>query len=321
MLKYIFNIILFSIVVFIILSSIAILSDAGIKKTEHNNYVVWNDLYTGNINADIIILGSSRAWVHISPKILDSILFVNSYNLGIDGHNFKMQKCIYEAYLNNNRNPGIVIHCLDINTLSQQKELYNLEQTIPYLGDTIVSNATKRFVGYNWVDYYNPFSKYLFRNKSLKIGLLEIFNIYDFITNKYKGYRGNTKQWDGKFDSFIKNNPGGIRVGVDIEVRNSFDNFLAKNREWGIETILVYPPELKKAQALIINRDSILKIYKSMAQKYDLYLIDFSDDTICLSKQYFYNSSHLNKTGAEIFTAKLSSRLQGHLQIDNRQVK
>ena len=31
-------------------------------------YSIWNDIYDGKINADIVIYGSSRAWVHFDPE-------------------------------------------------------------------------------------------------------------------------------------------------------------------------------------------------------------------------------------------------------------
>ncbi len=308
--KFLINIILFSLVIIVVLSSLSLISDAGLKITDHDNYVVWNDIYKGDINAEILILGSSRAWVDVSTRIIDSVLGANSYNLGVDGHNFRMQNCIYEVYLKNNNKPELIIHCLDITTLSRQIELYNLEQTIPYLKDSIVSITTKKFIGYEWFDYYNPFTKYFTRHENLRIGLLEYFRLYINKSTKYKGYRNNVIHWDGKLDVFIKNNPQGLRIDIDKEVFHSFDQYLAKNCKNNIETVLVFPPELKEAQIFIINRDSIINIYKSLSQKHNLRLIDFSNDSICLSRKYFYNSSHLNKIGSEIFTLKLVSLLQ-----------
>lgn len=286
------------------------MSDIGLRKTEEDNYAVWNEVFSGNINADLIVMGSSRAWVHVSPKIVDSVLGINSYNLGVNGHNFKMQKCIYEVYSQNNPKPKSVVYCLDMTTLSPQKELFNLGQALPYINDPVVSTTTKNFIGYRWIDYYNPFTKYLFRHENLKIGLLEYFRLYNYKMTKYKGYKNNVVSWDGKYDIFINNNPNGMRVDIDQEVLHSFDQYLAKNCKDNIETVLVFPPELKEAQAFVLNRDSIINIYKSLSQKYNLRLIDFSNDSICLSRKYFYNSSHLNKKGAEKFTLKLASLLQ-----------
>ena len=67
---------------------------------QSNDYVIeaWYDLMNGDINADVIVMGSSRAWVHIDPLILDSILGVNTYNLGIDGRSFNSQIKKYHIY-------------------------------------------------------------------------------------------------------------------------------------------------------------------------------------------------------------------------------
>ena len=40
-------------------------------------YVSWNDLYQHNIDADVLIMGSSRAYVHFNPAIMDTILHAN----------------------------------------------------------------------------------------------------------------------------------------------------------------------------------------------------------------------------------------------------
>ena len=39
-------------------------------------------------------------------------------------------------------------------------------------------------------------------------------------------------------------------------------------------------------------------------------VIRFSTDAISYQKKYFYNSVHMNKTGAELFTAKLIDTLK-----------
>lgn len=300
----------------ILLSAIAIVSDNGLRETKHDNYVVWNELYAGNINADIIILGSSRAWVHVSPSILDSILNVNSYNLGLDGQNFIMQSCIYEAYLQHNINPKIIIHCLDVTSLTDQSELFNLEQTLPYLNDSIVSKKTKQHEGYAWVDYYNPFSKYLFRREALWLGISESLGLIEHNSAKYKGYQGKDDVWDGKFELFIESNPEGLHLKLDSNVRNLFEEYLVRNIKQRIQPVLVFPPELKENQVFIENRDSILNVYTMLAKKHSLSFLDYSDDAICYNRKYFYNSSHLNRSGAEIFTTKLSRDLQKAIDID-----
>ena len=49
----------------------------------------------------------------------------------------------------------------------------------------------------------------------------------------------------------------------------------------------------------------VTELFKKFSKKYDIPFYDYSTDTLCFHKKYFYNALHLNKTGAEIFTNKL----------------
>jgi hypothetical protein len=53
--------------------------EKGLRKTRAGSFSVWNDIFDSNINSDVIIMGNSRASNHFDPKILDSVLHVNSY--------------------------------------------------------------------------------------------------------------------------------------------------------------------------------------------------------------------------------------------------
>ena len=68
---------------------LAILADhvvtRGLHYSTDRNLAVFNDIYSGNIKSDVIILGSSRALLHYNTLVIDSILQCSSYNLGADG--------------------------------------------------------------------------------------------------------------------------------------------------------------------------------------------------------------------------------------------
>jgi len=296
-----------------ILTVISMVTEIGLKETKHDNFIVWNDIYGGNVNADLLIMGSSRAWTHVSPKILDSSFKTNSYNLGVNGHNIVMQNCIYKVYLENNTAPKYIIHCLDFITLGMQKELYNLEQTLPYMDDTIVSNTARKYTGYKYYDYYNPVTKYFSRTEMIKTGINEFFNLYNYTSSKYKGYSGKDKEWDGLFQKFLEKDGGILHATIEKSTYDEFDSYLNYNKQNNIIVFLVYPPELKEAQVYIENRKALFREYKFFADKYNLIFIDYSDDPFCYDRKYFYNSTHLNKAGAELFSLKLAKDLEKYI--------
>jgi hypothetical protein len=74
--------------------------------------------------------------------------------------------------------------------------------------------------------------------------------------------------------------------------------------------VLVYTPKYIEGQKYIENRSEVMSIYNNFAQKYDLLLLDYSNDEISFDRSLFYNTSHLNKTGANLFTTKLAHDLK-----------
>ena len=83
------------------------------KKGAYGEYSTWNDVFEGKINSDIVIYGSSRAWKHISPKIINDRLHISTYNLGIDGHTFWLENFRHRMLLKNNTKPWCPFKCID----------------------------------------------------------------------------------------------------------------------------------------------------------------------------------------------------------------
>jgi len=113
-------------------------------------------MYNGEINADIIINGNSKAWHHISPKIIDSVIGLNSYNLGIDGYDFMMQKAKFDMYSKYNKTHKIVIQIVGNSTLDKRDDLYQNIQFKPYINDPIIREITKKYKGFSFLDYNLP---------------------------------------------------------------------------------------------------------------------------------------------------------------------
>jgi hypothetical protein len=252
------------------------------------------------------VAGSSKAWVQVSPFILDTALRLNTYNLGLDGHQFKAQYMRHRFYEQFNRQPTYIIHAVDLFTLTKRKDLYMPEQFAPYLADSIIANGTKDYIGYTSIDYFNPFTKYQYRNRTIGIGLLELFNIKHYASFKYKGYEGHNEKWDLSFDNALRQNRDGWAEILDDSTVKLFDIYLDECKRKGIKMVMFYPPEYIEAQHLITNRKEIISLYQHFSEKYDIPFLDYSNDELSYSTKYFYNSQHLNRTGAELFTAKLA---------------
>lgn len=276
---------------------------------------VWNDIYKGNIKADIAVYGSSRAWVHFSPNILKDSLDLDTYNFGIDGHNFWLQYLRHKEYIKFNRPPKYIILSVDIFTLLKRKDLYQFNQFLPYmLWNKNIFDYTSSYNGFDYLDYYLPLIRYYGNIVEFK-GLLNFSQLEDK-KNHYrdKGYRGMDREWKNDLTA-TKLKISDYNVNLDPDSVDLLDKFLAEAKKSNIEVILVYSPEYVTRQKFIKNRKKVVDIFNFYAKKYNLHYIDYSNDKLSSQKEYFYDTSHLNKKGSELFSSKLSSDLKEFMNV------
>lgn len=271
---------------------------------------VWNDIYTGNIDTDIAIYGSSRAWVDISPKILNDSLNLRVYNFGLDGHNFWLQYLRHLEYVKYNPHPKHIILAVDFNSIQKRKNLYLSEQFLPYmLWNKNIEFYTSSYEGFSIYDYYIPLLRYAGRTTELKAAFKVSLSKTKDEPYRNHGYKGIEKQWSRDFER-AKSKLDEYYITIDQSSLALLDKFLLECTKSGTTVSLIYTPEYIEGQKFIKNRDRIIKIYQNFADTHSISFLDYSNDTMCFNKDYFYNSVHLNKKGSELFTKTLSKDLK-----------
>lgn len=275
--------------------------------------IVWNDIFTGNINSDIVIYGSSRAWVQFSPRIFEDSLHISTYNLGIDGHNFWLQYFRHKELLKYNRKPKQIILSLDIFSLSRRMDLYNYEQFLPYLlWNNEIIEYISSYNGFSFFDYYIPLIRYFGESDSFIAALLSFVNFRNSDPERVKGYKGRDWIWNNDLEK-AKSASEYYEASIDSASVELFERFINECKKDEIEIILVYGPEFIEGQLFVKNRKEVIDIFHDFADKYDLNFYDYSEDEISFEKLYFYNAVHLNKTGSEKFTNKLIRRINAKM--------
>jgi hypothetical protein len=277
----------------------------GLKKTRYEYFAEWNDIFEGRANSDLIINGSSRAWVHISPKIIEDKTNCSSYNLGMDGQTFYMQYYHYLTYEKYNKKPKYIIQTLRESSLSKGENLTNYEQFLPYLDEDIITSAALTYKGLSKWDGKIPFYRYVGEYNLIRVGILEYFNVESFSNGKYKGYKGFDRPWNGAALEQMKKSGRKAEIKFDADSVKLFESFLKYTRDSNIKLFLVIPPQYIESQSFISNKEQVMNTYKDLAAKYKIPLLDYSDDPMSYKKEFFYNAMHLNKKGAELFTEKL----------------
>lgn len=274
----------------------------------------WNQLFRGSIQADVLINGSSKAYSNISPWIIDSVLLCNSYNLGISGNNFLSQYYKYQAYLAHNAAPKLVVQVVGNSCLKESAGLYNLYQFLPYIDHPPIKKLLQHYQYVDFFDYHFPFKRYFGEKKAIEEGFLNYFLLADTLQDKfYKGSYLADKPWDNSFELFVQHTPNGREIIQDQYLGQLMEQFLVEQHQAAIQTVLVYAPTYQPSHAYIKNRAAIINYYSSLAAKYQVPFLNYSNLALTKNKELFFNSQHLNRKGAQLFSRILAKDLKQYL--------
>jgi len=304
--KFIIKIFQFTILLTISAYILGYLLNKGIEKLGDRDTNIWDNIIHSRIHSNVIINGSSRVWVHISPQILDSLLHVDSYNLGIDGYPFNMQDVRFKIFEKYNKKPQLIIQSADLNTLYRRSDPYNKSQFFNYMREPLLQDELIMMKGFSSFDFYIPALCYRSNLLSIYDGLTGFLDMKHYNTEGvYKGYKGQDQKWNGiELEKILSGDS--LVSEIDPKIVQQFDFFLNYCKGNNIQVIMVFPPEYIKATEFTKNKQEVIDIYRSFSKKYDFSFLDYSTDSLCYDTTYFYNAQHLNKTGAELFSTKLA---------------
>lgn len=307
--RFITDILLFFILVFEIAVTGDLIVSSGIRKTTIRPYAVWNDIYNGNnLDNELVFIGASSCWAHYNPHIIDSILGISSYNLGIDGHSwYPCQPLRYNTYVKYTHAPKYVIVNIDMGTFGVMAQPYEREQFFPYfwLDDSLISQIrdTKEIT---FMDRYCPMWRYIGYRKWIETGVASTFGKKCFEDDGvYKGHRGNTSPWDRA----SLNTMDSVTIEFNEFVADSMLHFIANRKAQGQTVLLVKTPIYYELQERFTNRAEMCARYDSIAKVADVRLLDYWEHPIVQDSTYFCNSTHLNKLGADLISTQLAHNL------------
>ncbi len=272
---------------------------------------IWSDIYDSKIDVDVAVYGSSRASCHIVSQILEDSLKIRAYNIGISNHTFWMQNLRHKEYLKYNKLPKYIIYDVDIFSFTLFKSLNNIEQFLPYM---LYSEDMKPYLDlynvFSNIDYYLPFMRYYGQYKAVLLSMLGIFPADDTWKNAKGFYYMKDMNWNAADLERAKKQTEHYEVKFDALLLNMFEDFIRECKAKGIKLIFIYDPEYIEGQKFNKNLDEAFNYYQHFSDKYGIPFLNYSNDTLCMDKKYFFNSLHLNKLGAIHYTRKLAHDLK-----------
>lgn len=279
----------------------------GLSTMNDYRYKCWNEIQEGNINADIIINGNSRALSHFTPSIIDSTFNCKSYNLGFGGHPFNAQYFKYGYYLHHNKKPKVIIQNVDFFTLADLFIIgHQREQVLPYVNESYMRKNLPHF-GFSRFEIYLPLIRYFGYPAIIKNGFLEFFSLKHY-NNKTsnQGYIPEVGSWNPSELNKLKT----INFSKDSFTITLFEKYLRELKSENVKVFLVNSPIYFKASEKMIDRNQMNLYYNNIANKYGFKYLDYTNDPICYDSTKFVVAVHLNEVGANIFTRKLAEDLK-----------
>lgn len=279
-----------------------------LRSQDYYPFSTWDDIIEGRLDSDMWILGSSRTWVQYNPKILDSILNVNSYNLGCNAEMIRPELQCCDIALSYNPRPKYILLDLFCNSLTMELTSRCRYYYIPYI-------------------YKYKVRKNIRNNENISIPYL-YFPTYRFVeckggeilftepsTKPTKGYAPKDVLWDGSNMQNIDT----VKYACEPDAIVLLEQFLKNCKQKGISVILIHSPFYREGFEKIQNSDEMLNLFSSIAVCNNVPFLDYTNDSICYDTVLFYNAMHLNSRGADIFSVKLAHDLDSLGLIPARQ--
>lgn len=294
------------------------ITSKGLQRTQRGHFYTMNALMNQTMDADIVVIGNSRASCSYHPFILDSILTVNSRNLGVSGQPFGVSWLRWKLYRRRNIPPKLLIINIDYAELEIVTNGFEKEQYYPYMSDTLVRPYLDLY-GFSWADKHIPMYRYRGDYKTVCIGLTEALHVrHDTKGDSYKGYTNSDSKWDGtRFESVIQ--AGRIHGACNQEAVSLLKRLLTQVKAEGTEVVFVYAPmyhRLKKS----LDESEAMDTYDALSRQFSIPILDYTTMRICSDTLYFKDANHVNEKGAVLFSTALAHDIDS-LGIINRKTE
>ena len=281
----------------------------GLKKYNIHKTERLAELFLGHSKYNLLFIGSSKTHTGINPRVIDSICKLNSYNAGVEGGNLFEFNMTFEAYLEAHPAPEYLVLTIDLNSFDLKRKFFNYSQYFPYVENKIIHKTLNENSQHTGLLKIFPFlvltdyDDYTKRNaiKGLT-GEVEIPK-GDFA---YKGYLSNSENYISEFSAPVKSkkyeiSPAGVKY---------LDHIIKLCKEHHTILIFTYAPEFKSGlQKQTSNSKEIFTVIKNSADKNKITYLRDDSLGICNDPKLFANPGHLNKHGADVYSAILADEI------------
>ena len=253
-------------------------------------------IITGKINKECIVIGSSRGARNIIAKQIEKGTGLSTYNLSYPGSDIEFHEFLLESLLKFNKKPKIILLALDDPIELLPNECLNFRYDIlyplvkyNYINNELIDHGEKNYLSkflclsrINKSNYHLQKKQFLALDTIIDCGSMPISFQKENIILKY----------DTLNKSYLK------KEELEYKV-NAFKNFQKMCNNNGIKLYFVFSPNFKKHNPNFEKRIKELKNKNVGLFVYDLSNITYKDES------YYYDDAHLQTKGSMIFTDEI----------------
>ena len=236
--------------------------------------------------ADVLILGPSTANHHYDCRILEDSLGMSCFNAGRDGQNIIYDAMVLEGFLTR-CTPKLVVVDVTHSTLSYYGFLKPIDDIIDSIGGPI--DKIKRISN---IYRYNKTWEWLLNARFAETA------------EDLNGYRPlDVKEIKGMLSKVENGN-----LKMNSQCLLYMNKIIDVCKEKSIKLLFVMSP------SLIIDKGNFGEIVNGELSQKDLGLLTWNGDTAFTNHpELFYDMTHLNAKGAEVFTRDFIKRVKGNI--------
>lgn len=266
---------------------------------QYGDALIVHEIYSGNINSEILIIGSSRAEAHFNAEFIENHTGKTTYNIGESGADWNLIQFRLEKYLKYNSNPKYLIINVDAAMFKKWVTDYKVRiHSLPYI-----------LYNFNYLKLYAvpvedltfPLVRYI-GNRKLLLDILTLWK-YDSIIppTKTKGFLPVDKEFDNQPMERLRNNLDYSSLDIPPGLFYQFlEERLPETSIIGVHTPILIDSMTAWEKELLRREE-----FKEEFQKRGWIFLDYSFSPISRNINYFYNTTHMNYKGAERFTRTL----------------
>lgn len=304
---------LFITLLFFILLLIETTIKQGVKYSEKGQTGKVNQVFRHKLNHEVVMFGASNGEVGFSAALFSKLSGKTAFNMCIDGTDISQYGDLVKELCDYSDTKQLIF-ALPPNGMFDAKLPTEVNRYLVWFNNSYIKENE---IYHNYEGFYK----------------LSYIPFYGFTVYNNIFYRTSFDGWARKLSNYNKNscyetlgwNPMNVEWGEknsSLVMKDSLTLLINPNTLKIMDEIITLVKSKNKTATFVIMpaESSAFKMFKNytaykksiidLTQKHQIQLLDFNEDSSIMQSKYYYNFTHLNKTGAELFTQKLSEQLK-----------